>query len=210
MSALGFLKSCAVRHKLHVIVLDEQKDSAHSDRALKDMEQWAASVRIVPLQLTIRKKLAAKIAKMFFVPKSVVRHSSTAFRKACRETLARYPIDLALIQFPKMAQYVEEFASIPAVIDVQDAYSVSAFRNFAATSSRCLPARFFAARTWLSWLRYERRYYKMFDHVFVVSEQDNYGLRVFNPGLKITVLPRMMSLPVAPCFTENPHFTWGL
>jgi glycosyltransferase involved in cell wall biosynthesis len=209
VSALGFLKDIASRHRLHVIVFDEQSGSVESARAAREMEEWAASVRVVPLRMTIGRKLAARARKMFFVPKSVTRHSSGAFRQACKETLAKYPIDLAVIQFPKMAQYVDQFPGIPKVMDVQDAYSVSVFRAYAAASSLCILARLYAARNWLSWLRYECRYYKMFDHLFVVSEQDNYGLRVFNPGLKITVLPRMMSLSASSCVTDNPPFDLG-
>lgn len=209
VSALGFLKDVASRHKVHIIALDDGMDTEESERAVRDMTEWATSIRVVHLPATIARRLAAKLLPLLFVPNLAAWCSSGVFRQACRETLARYPIDIAVIEFVQMAQYVEEFKSILTVMNVEDALSVSEFRNYAAAESLSLFARFRAAWRWLSWVRYERRYYKMFDHIFVVSEQDNYGLRVFNPGLKITVLPRMMPLMASAAVSDNPVYQIG-
>ena len=207
VGALGLLKNLAPSYRLHVIVMDEGKGFEESSRAVKEMEEWAASVKLVPFQMTILKRLKAKLLAFLFVPNNVVRHRSREFRQACQDTLAKYPIDLAIVQFPQMAQYVEEFKNVPTVMDVQDAQSVSQYRDYAASDS--LLAKCLALRNWLSWVRYERHYYEMFDHLFTVSEQDSYGLTLFNPAAKTTVLPRCISPPANCCGSSEPEFHIG-
>jgi glycosyltransferase involved in cell wall biosynthesis len=207
VGALGLLKNLAQSYRLHVIAMDEGKSFEETSRAVKGMEEWAASVKLVHFQMTILKRLRAKLLAFLFVPNNVVRHRSSEFRQACQDTLAKYHIDLAIVQFPQMAQYVEEFKGVPTVMDVQDAQSVSQFRDIAASDS--LLAKCLALRNWLSWVRYERHYYGMFGHLFTVSEQDSYGLTLFNPAAKTTVLPRCIPLPANCCLSGEPEFHIG-
>jgi glycosyltransferase involved in cell wall biosynthesis len=174
VSALGFLKALAQHHTLHVIAFDESPTSEDSRRTLAEMHRWAASVRALPHPLSLTQRLYAKLRALALVPKPVTRHAAPEFRRAIREVLAAQPIDLVVAQFPKMAQYADCFPGLPSILDVQDAFTVSTFRDIAA--ARTLPARLGAIRTWLSWLLYE--------------------YRLFRPSLRTTVLPRL--LPLAP------------
>jgi glycosyltransferase involved in cell wall biosynthesis len=214
VSALGFLKSLTPRHKLYVIALDQPEDApptheAEASRAFADMQKWATHVRVVRQPITRRLRLRAKLAQWCFYPNAAVRTDSQELRAACREVLSSFPIDCAIVTFPHMAHVVKELMSVPRFMDVQDAYSVSKFRDYAAADQFGWKRKWSTFRIWMGWLNYERHFYKLFNHLFVVTEQDSYGLRVFNPSLQITVLPRIISVSSEACLSPDAEFDFG-
>jgi glycosyltransferase involved in cell wall biosynthesis len=80
-----------------------------------------------------------------------------------------------------MAQYLKQCAGTPTVHDVQDAFSVSWYRRFQTTKSRL--GRWYAFKQWRNWLQYETKHYYDASQCWTLSEQDRYGLTVFNPQL---------------------------
>jgi glycosyltransferase involved in cell wall biosynthesis len=109
------------------------------------------------------------------------------------QAMATVRPDVVLIQFPSMAQYVECCEHVATVMDVQDAFSVSGYREFVA--SRGIAKRLLTFASWFSWVRYESRYYRNFDEVLVLTEQDRYGLCAFSPSLAPIVSPAAVLSP---------------
>jgi glycosyltransferase involved in cell wall biosynthesis len=128
-------------------------------------------------------------------------YRSAAMWRTLREVTAALRPDAVILQFPPLAQYVGAVAGCPVLMDVQDAFSVSAFR--AATAQRGW-RKLERLWDWWAWVRYERRFYARCQAVFTLTEQDLLGLRVFNPGLRGAAigvpvpLPRLAPAPARP------------
>lgn len=109
-----------------------------------------------------------------------------------KETITRIvrdeKIDLAIVQFPVMARYAD-FIRCRKILDVQDLYSISFYRKFLAGSSWKKKCSLFSS--WLGWLRYEHKYYRKFDALITLTEQDRTGINIFMPGVKADSLPLM-------------------
>lgn len=193
LAVSNLLRNIAERHELHIIAFDQRENSEESEQTVREMREWAASVRTVPLRISRVSVVTAKLHRLLFHPYIATLHSSSEFRQACTETLATHKIDLALVHFSQMAQYVAQFRGVSTLMDVQDANSVSAFRDYAG--ARSLASRIDTYLNWLSCLHYERRYFRQFSQVVTLSEQDSAVLSAFNPGIKTSVLPPPIDLP---------------
>lgn len=102
----------------------------------------------------------------------------SSMQNALREHLARLKPDVVWIQFPQMAQYVALCGDTPCIMDVQDAYTLSGFRQAQRIGG------IGGIRAWLDWVcwaRYEARHYSRFSAVLTLSEQDANVLRAMNP-----------------------------
>ncbi len=114
-------------------------------------------------------------------------------RNALQTLIAQTQPDAVIIQFPQMAQYVTECENSPTLMDVQDAFSVSAYRSFKAASTAI--SKFNALVNWMSWVKYESRWYPRFSNVMALTQQDAHGLEIFNPGLGTAVSPAAVAIP---------------
>lgn len=94
------------------------------------------------------------------------------------------------IQFPQMAQYIAECGSVPCVMDVQDAYTLSGFRQAQRITGL---GQFRSFLDWVCWSRYEATLYPKFAAVLTLSEQDASVLHAMNP----LVRPTSIGLPLA-------------
>jgi len=100
--------------------------------------------------------------------------------QALHQVLASFRPDVVWIQFPQMAQYVAMCDGIPCVMDVQDAYTLSGFRQ-----AQRRPG-WGGVRGWLDWVcwaRYEARHYASFSSVLTLSDQDAQVLSGMNPAV---------------------------
>ena len=120
---------------------------------------------------------------------------STEMQAALRELIAKVQPDLVMIQFPQMAQYVAECAGTPTLMDVQDAFSVSAYRRYQAVQGFAKKA--LALLTWVAWIKYEAKWYRKFSVTTALTNQDAAGLEIFTPGLAPTVSKAAVSIPAA-------------
>ncbi len=204
--ALTFLKSIASKFDLYVVAFDESPGSAESQDAVKDMLLWAAEVRPVPLTISSLSRFKGRALQALLIPQIVTWLRTSLFENACREILKAQSIDLVIVQFPQMAQYVEECGQVPAIMDTIDVQSVSAFRRF--SSAKSLLKRISSGLDWFCWIRYERRYYPRFRHLLSISEQDKYGLTLFNPELKVTTIPRLLNIARV-ALADPPEFQIG-
>jgi hypothetical protein len=114
-------------------------------------------------------------------------------RQHIKQDLAHVAPDAVLVQFPQMAQYVAACGGVHSVMDVQDAYSVSTFRQYKAQPKGIKKALAFL--NWMGWVAHESHWYPQFSKVAALTEQDRLGLEVFTPGLSAVTSPAAVPLP---------------
>ncbi|KQU71293.1 hypothetical protein ASE08_18755 [Rhizobacter sp. Root16D2] len=157
-------------------------------RALASLQAHCAQVDSVPLQIARSAVLRARLGSFAFGEPELARLCRTpAMDTALRAMLERFRPDIVWIQFPQMAQYVALCDGIPCVMDVQDAYSLSGFRQ----AQRAPGPRNWL--NWVAWARYEARHYPRFAAALTLSEQDAQVLQALNPATRAL----SMGLPLA-------------
>ena len=167
-------------------------DGADADpreaRDLASLKTHCAEVNSVPLQIKRSAVLRARLGSFAFGEPELARLCRTpAMEAALRTMLQRFRPDVVWIQFPQMAQYVELCEGIPCVMDVQDAYSLSGFRQAQRSPG---PRNWL---NWVAWARYEARHYPRFAAALTLSEQDAQVLHALNPSTRAL----SMGLPLA-------------
>ena len=177
---LNALKALATDHEVSILCFST---GTPGDEAAKlEMATYAKTVLSVPLLINKWTVAKAKLRSIFgSTPEHAIYFESDTFRAALATALAATKPDVVMTQFPQMAQYLEQCAGAPTVHDVQDAFSVSWYRRFQTTKSRL--GRWYAFKQWRNWLQYETKYYNIASQCWTLSEQDRYGLTVFNPQL---------------------------
>lgn len=187
------LQMMAPEHELHFLGFVTRESEAEQALARADLGGLCASVQMLPLDLSRNAVWRAKLACVLrFQPIDAVLFQSTAMRAALAALQARVQPDLVLLQFPQMAQYVGDCGNAATALDIQDLFSVSAFRKFRAQTAPLKKIHMFF--NWLSWLFYEMRYYPAFDALATITEQDRVGLGIFSPGLKVQVIGPSITL----------------
>jgi len=157
-------------------------------RDLASLQALCAQVESVPLQIRRPDVLRARLGSLAFGAPELARLCRTpAMESALRAMLQRFRPDVVWIQFPQMAQYVELCEGVPCVMDVQDAYTVSGFRQ---AQRRPGPRQWL---NWVAWARYEARHYPRFATSLTLSEQDAQVLQALNPATRAM----SMGLPLA-------------
>lgn len=147
--------------------------------------------RSVPLHITKFDVIKAKLGSFTLNPEQAAYFNKSEMRLAIQHEIESIRPDVVIYQFPQMAQFITPIAASPlTVMDVQDAFSVSAFRKISSTRGAFKKIYFFIQ--WLGWIRYERSYYPKFNQVWTLSAQDGYGLTAFSPTLQ----PRVVGLPL--------------
>jgi polysaccharide biosynthesis protein PslH len=189
----GQLEGLARAHEIHFVAF-AQEGSAELAAALPHLSRLCASVTTVHQPLDKLTILRAKLALVFKrIPVGVSICQSVAMQQHIAQAVARVAPDAVLVQFPQMAQYVAACGSVHSVMDVQDAYSVSTFRQYKAQPTGIKKALAFL--NWLGWVQHESRWYPQFSKVAAITEQDRLGLEVFTPGLNAVTSPAAVPLP---------------
>lgn len=184
------LKALSLQHEVHVLCFSAH--TAADQAAVSEMQALAKSVQNVALQTDKWRVLVAKLRGLFTsTPEQAVYFESAAYQEALRTTLAAVRPDIVITQFPQMAQYLPFCQGYRTVHDVQDAFSVSAYRRVKTADPGW--RRWYAEKQWRSWVAYESRYYPQAHQCWTLSAQDQYGLTVFTPGLEVLC----MGLPLA-------------
>lgn len=137
----------------------------------------------VPLRINKPSVLKARLGSLSLAnPELATLCRQPQMEQALREAIGSFRPDVVWIQFPQMAQYVECCGEVPAVMDVQDAYTLSGFRQ---------AQRRPGLRRWLDWVcwaRYEARHYARFASVLTLSQQDAQVLQAMNPAVPAVCL----------------------
>jgi len=155
---------------------DAQAEATH----LASLSAVCRPVRHVRLRIHKGMVLKARLNALRLAAPEVASLCDTpAMRRALAESIAEFRPDAVWIQFPQMAQFVTSCGDVPCIMDVQDAYTLSGFRQ--AQRHRGLRS----VRAWLDWVcwaRYEARLYPRFGAVLTLSEQDAQVLGAMNPA----------------------------
>jgi polysaccharide biosynthesis protein PslH len=145
------------------------------------LAQHCTSVSTVPLNVRKINVALGRLASLLLGPPEL---GTLCHTKAMVQALARvlheFQPDLVWIQFPQMAQYVAYCHGLPCVMDVQDAFTLSCFRQ-AQRFKGLAAVRYWM--DWVSWSRYEAQHYAHFKAAITLSEQDAQVLRAMNPAV---------------------------
>lgn len=164
-------------------------ESEAKDKA--SLEGYCSAVTLVPFSISKLDVLLARLKSLVMLnPELAGLCYSQQIAAALLGEIQRFKPDIIWIQFPQMAQYVQLCGDIPTVMDVQDAYTLSGFRQ--AQGMRGSQG----VRAWLDWVcwaRYEAACYRQFSAVLTLSEQDATILRAMSPGVQA----RSMGLPLS-------------
>lgn len=153
-------------------------------KTVTTIEQRLGRLQVIRCKLGIFTKLEPKVASLCW---------SEEMQQALQSLIEQTKPDAVLIQFPQMAQYVAACHGVATVMDVQDSFSVSSYRNYKA-ADRALN-KFSALLTWLAWVKYESRWYPRFSVVAALTQQDAAGLEIFTPGMGASVSTAAVSIP---------------
>lgn len=193
-AAYAQLSSLGAEYEVGVVCFVAQRSPDEDVRFLREHCTYFSTVPLVVNRLRV---LAARAKSILLLePVDALLQSSHAMTAAIHSAMATYKPDLVALQFPSMAQYIDACGSTPCIIDVQDAFSVSAFR--ASMSERTILRRWDRFLNWLFWIRYERRHYAKARAVLTLTEQDLWGLRAFQPELRGHVVGIPLRLYEAP------------
>ena len=174
------LAELAADHEIAVLCFCD--GSAAHTQAAAQMERKAVRVRTVRLRLGKAQLLRAKVVGLLTrTPEHACYFQSAEFGAALQQLMAEFKPDLAICQFPQMAQYLSHLKDTPSIQDVQDAFCVSWYRR--AMLSPPGWRRWYAFKQWRNWISYESRHYPVAAQCWTLSEQDRFGLTVFMPQL---------------------------
>jgi len=188
------LQALAREHEVHYLGFVVRESEEEVQIASADLGTLCRSVQMVRLNLGQGAIWRARLAFLTrLLPSDAQLFEDAAMRRILPQVLQQVQPDLVLLQFPQMAQYVDQAGAAATVLDVQDAFSVSAFRRFRNEHGPLRKLRLFF--NWIAWLRYEMRHYPRFDAVATLTSQDRVALDVFNPGLGAEVIPAAVHLP---------------
>lgn len=159
-----------------------------SETQLRKSLNW---FRTIPLRINKFDVIKAKLGSLTLNPEQSAYYNQADMRSAIQEEIEHIKPDVVIYQFPQMAQFIcRHHQNALNVMDVQDAFSVSAFRKIATAGN--LTKMLYAALQWIGWIHYEKKHYQKFDQVWTLSKQDAYGLTAFSPSLH----PRVLGLPL--------------
>lgn len=189
----GQLEGLAKQHEIHFLSF-KQPGSAEYDIAAPHLNALCASVSTVDQHLSRLQVIRSKLS-LFSRLEPIVASLcwSDEMLAALQALIAKIKPDAVFIQFPHMAQYVAACEGVATVMDVQDAFSVSAYRRFKVEKRWAKKA--VDLLLWLAWVRYESRWYPKFSVTVALTQQDRAGLEIFSPGLSAITSPAAVSIP---------------
>ena len=177
----GQLEGLAKHHEIHFLSFVEPSSTEY-ELAIPHLNMICSSVSTVTLKLDRLDILYAKLLLLLKLqPIESTLCMTDEMSSALRELICKVKPDVVFIQFPQMAQYISVCEDLPSIMDVQDAFSVSAYRRFKSQSTWLKKGIGFLA--WLAWIRYETFWYSRFTVTTTLTEQDRIGLEVFSPGM---------------------------
>jgi len=153
-------------------------------KTVTTLDQRLGRLQVLRSKLCLLTRMRPVVASLCYSPE---------MQMALQDLLDKVQPDAVFIQFPQMAQYVAVCHSVATVMDVQDAFSVSAYRNYMA--ARGWVKKSMALLAWLAWINYETHWYPRFSVTAALTSQDATGLEIFAPGLGATVSTAAVSVP---------------
>lgn len=155
-------------------------------------------VHLVPLPVAGRAQALGRRAAQWLggPPAEGAAFASPAFAERLSTVRQRFLPDLALLQFPYMAQYAASLAGTPVVMDVQDLFFVSRLRAWSAARGRWQRLKKMVA--WLAWTRYERDNYARCALLMTLTDEDRSALHALVPGVPAFTNPAAIAPRAGP------------
>lgn len=202
-ACLNALRELVKKHR--VAVLCFKTNSEVDNSALIEMSTLADSVQAININVNKFVVIKAKVKSLLIdTPEHIFYFESSRFRTALRQLILSFKPDIVIAQFPQMAQYLQFCNAVPTVQDVQDAFSVSWYRRAIAAPKGI--AKLYAFKQWRNWVAYESKHYKFAQQCWTLSDQDRYGLTVFNPQLVTSTV----GVPLTQLFELNRGSTTSI
>lgn len=193
------LELLAVDHELAFVGFDGIELAKLEEAFLADLTRVCRSVSTTKLKLNFAKvfrtKLACYLLKRPMIADLMLDSRMTSL---INEGIATFKPDIIWVQFPQMAQYVNACGELPVVMDVQDAYTISSFRNYRLAGGFNRFVRFI---DWINWTRYEATLYPRFSAVMTLSSQDAVTLSALSPRIR----SHCIGLPIANAVTNQKY-----
>lgn len=156
------------------------------EKQVEEMRLWAASVIPIKMDLSLKSLIKMKLSVLIGRPKIVSLYSRRNVISQIKLATSGKTFDFLICQFPQTAHFYQLVSAKYSIMDVQDAYSISQYRRFSVAKTFSSAISLFLE--WLLWLRHEGRFYREFNSVLCLSEQDKFGLMAFNPAVIPTVI----------------------
>lgn len=188
------LSLLAQRHELSFLGFSGTETAETEQVYLAALRASCQEVRCVHFCCTRGKVLRARLSSLLVRSPGIAELMDQAsMHTAIREMVPGF--DRVWIQFPQMATYVQDLGSTPALMDVQDAYTLSAFRNYRESSGL---RRWIGRLEWLSCAEFEARWYPRFRHVLTLSEQEASTLKALTPDIPAVAIGLPLAGPTQP------------
>ncbi len=189
----GQLKCLSEKNEIHFISFAKAEGEENIE-LVSELTSTCQSVTKVSLEVNKYKIILAQLSQTFKLePFDATIYKSKTMMSALTKLIASVKPDAVLIQFPHMAQYVSACENLPTIMDVQDAFSVSAYRRFLSRDRWLKKALDFIS--WLSWVHYESFWYRKFSVTTTLTNQDSMALEIFSPGMNAITSKAAVDLP---------------
>ena len=179
-------------HEINLITFS--KDSASSnDIIINKLKQYCKSLRFFqlnnqPIELiknAVRNISAEEIINFRYIKKD--------FEKAIKETINEKNIELVHFDLISSTHYIKSInKSTPCIASINDSYSLwlkNKLQRIPVFSVYPMIEKVYYSATFPLATRYEKKMYRSFEKVHVVSDVDKTYLHKLNPNLDIEVIP---------------------
>ncbi|MGE4345520.1 MAG: glycosyltransferase family 4 protein [Geoalkalibacter sp.] len=214
-AVFNLVKNLSRRHTVICLTFSRVEDLPH----LPALVPYVAKVITVPYPggqgISILAKLIHLVRRvgqniislLTLTPVSVWKSRRLSMVRALREVIEQHRPNVVHICFPQMAQYVDYCLGVPTVMDTQDVAVVSAYRR--VQKSCGLLAKGYHFLQWLFWIMHETIYYRKFDKILTLTQQDAAALRIYNPDLDIYVGAIGVDIPSVTMMQEHRRHLIG-
>lgn len=176
------------RHQLHLLCFAQNRDEMNYRR---ELEPYFQTVRFV-YQPGWKSLFQSAASLWGSVPFQVAYFRSAAMKKALAEIMEQVPLDLIHVQHLRMAQYPLPLGSVPAILDMPDAFSLYWTRR--KQRERSWLARQFAGEESRRLIAYEKAMLDAYPQVLVCSQEDQAYLKETHKVSRIDLLPNGVDL----------------
>lgn len=176
------LRYLAADHEVEVFCLADGEDDLQNTAALRALSD---QIHAVPLSRA-RGRLRALLAMATREPLTVAFFREEALQDKIIERFAKSPPDLILVYSSSMAQYVEEFANTPRLMQFAELDSLK-WADHARLAP--LPKRWLYRSESERLLSYERKIAESFSHSLVCTQEELREFERLVPGAPVTCIP---------------------
>lgn len=186
------LEGLAARHEIALLAFSAL-DAAEEAQARLELAPLCADLRILPLPAgTAGTRLRGRAGQWLGGPPAdAAGFDVPSMHETVQAAVRAFAPDVALLQFPYMAQYVADLPNVPTIMDVQDVFFVSRLREYAAQKAAWPRAKRWVS--WQAWTRYELAWYPRCQALMAISEPDRAALQILVPDVESFSNPAAIS-----------------